>query len=183
MEAELRATVTQLDLANRELAAVAAELEAAAHQLVAVEEETEVIDQEMRVRTEQVALGHDILERLLDELDAPVLILDGDRRVQVWSRGAVERWGVPGDQGYAVPLDRLRGPLPTGAVDDLAGRAAAARGRRQEVVIDLTDAGGDGPASWQVVARAVDSTASPGVDAIIVVGHPPATPSPTPTEV
>ncbi|NLV57039.1 MAG: hypothetical protein GXY13_15680 [Acidimicrobiales bacterium] len=172
-DAELRATVAQLDLANRELAAVASDLEAAALQLAAVEEETEVIDQEMRVRTEQVALGHDILDRLLEAIDEPVLILDGDLRLQTWSRGAVDAWGIDPDEGYAVPLAGLRGSLDTAVVVELARRAAASPKETQSTRIEVeTEAGSVAVLrAWRVTARGVDSTGSRGVDAVIVIGH------------
>lgn len=172
-EGELRATVTQLDLANRELAAVASDLEAAAIQLAAVEEETEVLDQEMRVRTEQVALGHDILDRLLEAIDEPVLILDGDLRLQTWSRGAVDSWGVDADAGYAVPLATLGATLDADAVAELARRAVAAPDESHTARIEVQTSAGTVSVlrAWRITARAVDSTASTRADAVIVIGR------------
>lgn len=173
-DAELRAAVTQLDLANRELAAVATDLEAAATQLSAVQEETEVLDQEMRVRTEQVALGHDILDRLLEVVDEPVLILDGAGRLQTWSRGAVDAWGIDRDEGYAVPIARVRGLLDVSAVDALVRRALdgpIGRTHTDRIETETTAESLTVVRAWRVTARAVDSTSGPGADAVIVVGH------------
>ena len=75
------------------------------------------------------------LESILDGLKTGAIVLDGERRVQLWNRASAELWGLRTDEVQGVELAELDFGLPVVALDH-AIRDALASGKQSQLQVD-----------------------------------------------
>ncbi|MCW2954746.1 MAG: putative methyltransferase CheR with domain, partial [Conexibacter sp.] len=128
---ELQSTNEELETTNEELQSTNEELETTNEELQSTNEELETINDDLRERTGAVDAVNLFLETVLTSLGVGVIVLDVERKVQVWNAHAEELWGlrsreVVGERFFeldvGVPVDQLKTPIRE-ALRDRAFRA------------------------------------------------------------
>ncbi|MEU0780369.1 CheR family methyltransferase [Streptomyces sp. NPDC006173] len=110
---ELQSSIEELETTNEELQSTNEELETTNEELQSGNEELETMNEELRVRTEELDAARVFLEGILSSVGAGVVVLDRDLRVTSWNSGAVDLWGLRGDEAIGQPFFSLDFGLPT----------------------------------------------------------------------
>jgi two-component system CheB/CheR fusion protein len=117
---ELQSTNEELETTNEELQSTNEELETMNEELQSTNEELETINDELNQRTDELNQTNLFLESILGSLDAGVVVLDAQLRINAWNEGAHELWGLRGDEvqgqhfmnlDIGLPVEKLRTPL------------------------------------------------------------------------
>jgi two-component system CheB/CheR fusion protein len=88
---------------NEELQSLNEELETAKEELQATNEELSTVNDELQVRNQELQIVNADVLNLLDSVETPILILDGDRRLRRFTRRAAKFMGLtPADVGRRV---------------------------------------------------------------------------------
>ena len=91
---ELQSTSEELQSTNEELQSTNEELETINEELQSTNDELQTINEDMRGRTEELDQANSFMGQVLRSLGSAVIVLDADLRVQVWSPGAEDLWGL-----------------------------------------------------------------------------------------
>jgi two-component system CheB/CheR fusion protein len=140
---ELQSTVEELETTNEELQSTNEELETTNEELQSTNEELETMNEELQstndeletMNNEQVERSTELdrvnmfLEGILTSLGVGVIVLDTDRRVQVWNGESNELWGLRAEEVEGRLLGDLDIGLPTKEVSALLDKAIGARGK------------------------------------------------------
>ncbi len=113
---ELQSTVEELETTNEELQSTNEELETMNEELQSMNDELQVSNDELRERTTQISELNEFMRSILGSLEAGVVVLDEELRVQVWNQRMEELWGVRNDEAMEQFLFNLDIGLP---VEDL----------------------------------------------------------------
>ncbi|MFD9904425.1 CheR family methyltransferase [Streptomyces sp. NPDC059063] len=114
---ELQSSIEELETTNEELQSTNEELETTNEELQSGNEELETMNEEMRIRTEELDETRAFLEGVMSSVAAGVVVLDVDKRVKSWNRGAAELWGLRADEvadkvffvlDFGLPTEELR---------------------------------------------------------------------------
>jgi two-component system CheB/CheR fusion protein len=128
---ELQSTVEELETTNEELQSTNEELETMNEELQSTNEELQTMNDELRNRSTDLNSANAFLESVFTSLQAAVVVVDRDYRVQVWNHRAEQLWGVRGDEAHqahflgldiGLPVGDLKAPIRdvlTGAKDHL----------------------------------------------------------------
>ncbi|HEU5362143.1 MAG TPA: CheR family methyltransferase [Gaiellaceae bacterium] len=117
---ELQSTNEELETTNEELQSTNEELETMNEELQSTNEELETINDELNMRTDELDQTNGFLESILGSLDAGVVVLDAQLRINAWNEGAYDLWGLRGDEvqgqhfmnlDIGLPVEKLRTPL------------------------------------------------------------------------
>ncbi len=135
---ELQSTNEELETTNEELQSTNEELETMNEELQSTNDELQTINDELRRRTDDLDQTNDFLGTVLRSLGSAVIVLTDDLRVEVWSPGAEDMWGLRADEAEGKSLLTLDIGLPA--------EVLAPHLRR------LLGQGGDGTASLQLAA-------------------------------
>lgn len=114
-------------------------------ELSSTNEELHAINDELWDRTNEVDQVNAYLESVLTSLDASVIVIDDDLRVQVWNGRSFEMWGLRAEEvegkpflglDIGFPVEELRAPLVATLVDEAPPELVhlAARSRRGDPV-------------------------------------------------
>jgi two-component system CheB/CheR fusion protein len=155
---ELQSTNEELETTNEELQSTNEELETLNEEMQSTNEELETINDELGLRTDELAETNIFLESILRSLEAGVVVLDGELRVNAWNAAAAELWGLRADEtegqhlmnlDIGLPVDELRGPLRallSGADTErvVVVDATNRRGRAIRCRVELSPLVGDG---------------------------------------
>ncbi|HEX3958533.1 MAG TPA: CheR family methyltransferase, partial [Trebonia sp.] len=109
---ELQSTNEELETTNEELQSTNEELETMNEELQSTNDELQVINDELRGRSEELDQANSFLSSVLRSLGSAVIVLDDDLRVQVWSPGAADLWGLRPEEAEAKDLLSLDIGLP-----------------------------------------------------------------------
>jgi two-component system CheB/CheR fusion protein len=109
---ELQSTNEELETTNEELQSTNEELETMNEELQSTNDELQVINDELRGRSEELDQANGFLGSVLRSLGSAVIVLDDDLRVQVWSPGAADLWGLRPEEAEAKDLLSLDIGLP-----------------------------------------------------------------------
>jgi two-component system, chemotaxis family, CheB/CheR fusion protein len=120
---ELQSTNEELETTNEELQSTNEELETMNEELQSTNEELETINDELRERTTELNRVNGFLEGILTSLGIGVVVVDRERRVQVWNRHVENLWGLREDEVFGQSLMGLDIGLP---VDQLKAQLRAA---------------------------------------------------------
>jgi two-component system, chemotaxis family, CheB/CheR fusion protein len=113
---ELHSTNEELETTNEELQSSNEELETMNEELQSTNDELEAMNEDQSVRGAELDKVNMFLEGILGSLGISVVVLDADRRVQVWNANSTEIWGLRADevQGQAflgldigLPVEQL----------------------------------------------------------------------------
>ena len=113
---ELQSTVEELETTNEELQSTNEELETMNEELQSMNDELQTSNDELRDRTGQIGDLNDFMRSILGSLEAGVVVIDQELRVQVWNLRMEELWGVRNDEAVGQFLFNLDIGLP---VEDL----------------------------------------------------------------
>jgi two-component system CheB/CheR fusion protein len=130
---ELQSSNEELETTNEELQSTVEELETTNEELQSTNEELETMNQELQAMNDELQssttaeLGHTaavkgrnaFVEAILGSLDAGIVVVSADLRVQVWSSGAYEQWGIRADEAIGSLLTSLDVGLPVPEVEAL----------------------------------------------------------------
>ncbi len=138
VRAELEHANSELERAYEELQSLNEELETTNEELQSTNDELQTINDELRRRTDDLDQTNDFLGTVLRSLGSAVIVLTDDLRVEVWSPGAEDMWGLRADETEGKSLLTLDIGLPA--------EVLAPHLRR------LLGQGSDGTASLQLAA-------------------------------
>ena len=109
---ELQSTNEELETTNEELQSTNEELETMNEELQSTNDELQTINDELRRRTDDLDQTNDFLGTVLRSLGSAVIVLTDDLRVEVWSPGAEDMWGLRADEAEGRSLLTLDIGLP-----------------------------------------------------------------------
>jgi len=109
---ELQSTNEELETTNEELQSTNEELETMNEELQSTNDELQTINDELRRRTDDLDQTNDFLGTVLRSLGSAVIVLTDDLRVEVWSPGAQDMWGLRADEAEGKSLLSLDIGLP-----------------------------------------------------------------------
>ncbi|MEV2250669.1 CheR family methyltransferase [Streptomyces sp. NPDC050147] len=132
---ELQSSIEELETTNEELQSTNEELETTNEELQSGNEELETMNDELRLRSTDLDETRAFLEGVVSSIAAGVVVLSGDMRVRSWNRGAVELWGLRGDEVLGTDFFSLDFGLPTGTLRELIPECVASGKRSGPVVI------------------------------------------------
>jgi len=132
---ELQSTNEELETTNEELQSTNEELETMNEELQSTNEELETMNDEHEIRAAQLDRANVLLEGILESLQAGVIVLDGNERVQLWNRASSELWGLRPDEVHDRRLAELDIGLPHAPLAGPLGRALSA-GEESELRLD-----------------------------------------------
>jgi two-component system, chemotaxis family, CheB/CheR fusion protein len=95
---ELQSSIEELETTNEELQSTNEELETTNEELESGNEELETMNEELRIRSAELDEARRFLAGVLSSIVAGVVVLDPELRVRSWNRGAVELWGLRGQE-------------------------------------------------------------------------------------
>jgi two-component system CheB/CheR fusion protein len=95
---ELHSTNEELETTNEELQSSNEELETMNEELQSTNDELEAMNEEQRARSVELDRANLFLEGILGSLGVGVVVLDRDRRVQVWNANSTDLWGLRPDE-------------------------------------------------------------------------------------
>ncbi|WP_125263606.1 CheR family methyltransferase [Streptomyces alboflavus] len=137
---ELQSSIEELETTNEELQSTNEELETTNEELQSGNEELETMNEEMRIRSEELDEARAFLEGVMSSVAAGVVVLDAEKRVKSWNRGAAELWGLRADEvadkvffklDFGLPTEELRPVIQmcidTGTRTDTAAVRAVSR--------------------------------------------------------
>ena len=119
---ELQSSIEELETTNEELQSTNEELETTNEELQSGNEELETMNDEMRMRSTELDEARAFLEGVLASIAAGVVVLDKDLRVKSWNRGAVDLWGLRGDEVQRQMFFQLDFGLPTAMLVEVVQR-------------------------------------------------------------
>jgi two-component system, chemotaxis family, CheB/CheR fusion protein len=134
---ELQSSNEELETTNEELQSTNEELETMNEELQSSNEELETMNDELVQRTDELADLSSYLGSILAGLEAAVVVLDRELRVQLWSANAAELWGLRADEVQDMNFLNLEIGLPIEDLRDVI--RAALDGERREIVVPATD--------------------------------------------
>lgn len=132
---ELQSSIEELETTNEELQSTNEELETTNEELQSGNEELETMNDELRLRSTDLDETRAFLEGVVSSIAAGVVVLSGDMRIRSWNRGAVELWGLRGDEVLGKDFFALDFGLPTDELRELIPECVASGKRSGPVVI------------------------------------------------
>jgi two-component system CheB/CheR fusion protein len=126
---ELQSTVEELETTNEELQSTNEELETMNEELQSTNEELQTMNEELRNRSTELSSTNAFLEAVFRSLRSAIIVLDREMRVQVWTRGAMNLWGLRPEEVQYLNFFSLDIGLPVGELhqpikDVLSGKAS-----------------------------------------------------------
>lgn len=113
---ELQSTVEELETTNEELQSTNEELETMNAELQSTNDELQLTNEQVRDRSFAVARLNDFMQSIVNSLDAAVIVVNRELRVQVWSRKAEQLWGLREQEATGEELLSLDSGLPVDAL-------------------------------------------------------------------
>jgi two-component system, chemotaxis family, CheB/CheR fusion protein len=150
---ELQSAVEELETTNEELQSTNEELETMNEELQSTNEELQTLNDELRERTLQVDDVNAFLQSIVEGLDAAVVVVDGDYRVQLWNSGAERLSGLRAFEAEGLRFLDLDLDLPVDEVHGLL-RAVVVQGRERATLdVQVTNRFGRRHTRTLVVSR------------------------------
>ncbi len=127
---ELQSTNEELETTNEELQSANEELQTMNEELTSSNDELEAMNEEQRRHSEELDRLNLFLEGILGSLGIGVVVVDRDRRVQLWNANSEDLWGLRADEvegrsllslDIGLPVEELAGPLE----EAISGAAAS----------------------------------------------------------
>jgi two-component system CheB/CheR fusion protein len=150
---ELQSTVEELETTNEELQSTNEELETMNEELQSMNDELQSSNDELRDRTTQIGDLNVFMRSILGSLEAGVVVVDQDLKVQVWNQRMEELWGVRNDEAVGqfllnldigLPIEELRPTLRQVLTEEESEqpvqlvRAVNRRGRNIDVQVTIS---------------------------------------------
>jgi two-component system, chemotaxis family, CheB/CheR fusion protein len=132
---ELHSTNEELETTNEELQSSNEELETMNEELQSTNDELEAMNEEQGTRATELGRATMFLEGILSSLGIGVVVVDNDRRVQVWNANSEDLWGLRASEVENQELASLDVGFPAGELDAPLERVLA-QGEIEEVLLD-----------------------------------------------
>jgi two-component system, chemotaxis family, CheB/CheR fusion protein len=117
---ELQSTNEELETTNEELQSANEELQTMNEELTSTNDELEAMNEEQRRHTEELDRLNLFLEGILGNLGVGVVVVDRERRVQLWNGNSEDLWGLRAEEvegedlltlDIGLPVAELKQPL------------------------------------------------------------------------
>ncbi len=115
---ELQSTIEELETTNEELHSTNEELETTNAELQSTNEELRSVNDELSDRSAASGEHGLLLTSILSTLKAAVIVVDAQKRIQIWNKRAEELWGLRAEEVRGKALTALDIGLPAGALTD-----------------------------------------------------------------
>jgi two-component system CheB/CheR fusion protein len=150
---ELQSTVEELETTNEELQSTNEELETMNEELQSMNDELQVTNEALRDRTGQIGELNNFMGSILGSLEAGVVVIDQELKVQVWNQRMGELWGVRNDEAVGrflfnldigLPVEELRPTLRSILAEEISDQpvqlvqAINRRGRSIEIQVTIS---------------------------------------------
>jgi two-component system, chemotaxis family, CheB/CheR fusion protein len=141
---ELQSTNEELETTNEELQSANEELQTMNEELTSTNDELEAMNEEQRQHSEELDRLNLFFEGILGNLGVGVVVVDRERKVQLWNANSEDLWGLRADEvevedllslDIGLPLAELEEPLrevlssSSSSSTDLVLEAVNRRGR------------------------------------------------------
>ncbi|MGN6663305.1 MAG: CheR family methyltransferase [Solirubrobacterales bacterium] len=140
---ELQSTNEELETTNEELQSANEELQTMNEELTSTNDELEAMNEEQRQHTDQLDRLNLFLEGILGNLGVGVVVVDRERKVQLWNANSEDLWGLRAEEvegedllalDIGLPVKELKKPLeaatsPSSSSTHLVLDAVNRRGR------------------------------------------------------
>jgi two-component system, chemotaxis family, CheB/CheR fusion protein len=120
---ELQSTNEELETTNEELQSTNEELETMNEELQSTNDELETMNTEVNARAVELDRVNLFLEGILGSLGVSVIVVDRNRRIQVWNAMSHELWGLRADEVEGKDFMELDIGLPVEELDDAISRS------------------------------------------------------------
>jgi two-component system CheB/CheR fusion protein len=111
---ELQSTNEELETTNEELQSANEELQTMNEELTSTNDELEAMNEEQRRHAEELDRLNLFLEGILGNLGVGVVVVDRERKVQLWNANSEDLWGLRADEVEGHDLLELDIGLPVG---------------------------------------------------------------------
>jgi two-component system CheB/CheR fusion protein len=117
---ELQSTNEELETTNEELQSANEELQTMNEELTSTNDELEAMNEEQRRHAEELDRLNLFLEGILGNLGVGVVVVDRERKVQLWNGNSEDLWGLRAEEvegedmlslDIGLPVEELKGPL------------------------------------------------------------------------
>jgi two-component system CheB/CheR fusion protein len=170
---ELQSTVEELETTNEELQSTNEELETMNEELQSTNDELQVINETLRERSAELNELNDFLQSILTSINAGVVVVDREMRVQAWNAGALDLWGVRPDEAQGQHLLNLDVGLPVHNLGQIVREALNDPTYVREVNLDAVNRRGRS-VSLRLVCSALTNPAGQVRGALLVMETTPA---------
>jgi two-component system, chemotaxis family, CheB/CheR fusion protein len=120
---ELQSTNEELETTNEELQSTNEELETMNEELQSTNDELETLNNEVNDRATEVDRLNLFFEGVLGALRVSVIVVDPDRKIQVWNAMSNELWGLRSSEVEGEDLRGLDIGLPVTQLEDAIARS------------------------------------------------------------
>ena len=115
---ELQSTNEELETTNEELQSANEELQTMNEELTSTNDELEAMNEEQRQHTEELDRLNLFLEGILGNNGVGVVVVDRERKVQLWNANSEDLWGLRADEVEGEDLVSLDIGLPVGELKE-----------------------------------------------------------------
>ena len=114
---ELQSSNEELETTNEELQSSNEEMETLNEELQSTNEELQTLNDELRLRTDELGTTNALLQSILGDLVAGVIVVDRQLNILVWNAAAQDQWGLRADEvrgqsllnlDIGLPVERLK---------------------------------------------------------------------------
>jgi two-component system CheB/CheR fusion protein len=165
---ELQSTVEELETTNEELQSTNEELETMNEELQSTNDELQVINETLRERSSELNEVNDFLQSILTGINAGVIVVDQEMRVQAWNAGAHDLWGVRPEEAEGRHLLNLDVGLPLQDLGQIVREALNDASYVREVNLDAVNRRGR-PIQVRLVCSALTNPAGKIRGALLVM--------------
>jgi two-component system, chemotaxis family, CheB/CheR fusion protein len=135
---ELQSTNEELETTNEELQSANEELQTMNEELTSTNDELEAMNEEQRQYTAELDRLNLFLEGILGNLGVGVVVVDRERKVQLWNGNSEDLWGLRADEVEGEDLLELDIGLPVADLKDPLEKALAATSSSSQATSDLS---------------------------------------------
>jgi two-component system CheB/CheR fusion protein len=136
---ELQSTNEELETTNEELQSANEELQTMNEELTSTNDELEAMNEEQRRHAEELDRLNLFLEGILGNLGVGVVVVDRDRKVQLWNANSEDLWGLRSDEVEGEDLLSLDIGLPVEKLKEPLEKAISSASDNTELLLDAVN--------------------------------------------
>ncbi|HEU4462893.1 MAG TPA: CheR family methyltransferase [Solirubrobacterales bacterium] len=136
---ELQSTNEELETTNEELQSANEELQTMNEELTSTNDELEAMNEEQRRHTEELDRLNLFLEGILGNLGVGVVVVDRERKVQLWNANAEDLWGMRAAEVEGEDLISLDIGLPVKELDEPLQKALSTGSSSSDLTLDAVN--------------------------------------------
>ena len=136
---ELQSTNEELETTNEELQSTNEELETTNEELQSTNDELQSMNDEFQRRNTEIDRVNAFLNTILGSLDAAVVVVDPELRIEIWNEQATDLWGLRPDEVVGTSFLSLDSGLPVEEVEPLVRSCLTGDDETAEGVVGATN--------------------------------------------